>query len=72
MMEERDEYGQSHGCLSRGDGHHEKDEDESVELMKLPRIGDEGQVDRVHHQLDGHEDGDAVLAREHAADADGE
>src|SRR5205085_9824181 len=32
----------------------------------------EGQIHGVHHQLDGHEDGDAVLAGEHAADADGE
>src|SRR5258708_12177945 len=40
--------------------------------MELARVGDEREVHRVHHQLDAHEDGDAVLPRQHAADADGE
>src|SRR5262245_23465252 len=71
-MEQGNEDGQADGGLRRGDGHHEKDEDQSVELMKLPGVGDESQVHRVHHQLNGHEDGDAVLAGQHAADADGE
>jgi len=30
-------------------GHDEKDEDEPVELMKLPGVGHEGQVHGVHH-----------------------
>ena len=39
--------------------------------MPLTCVGDEGQIHRVHHQLDRHEDGDAVLARQHAENADG-
>src|SRR5256885_11302011 len=40
--------------------------------MKLPCVREESQVHGVHHQLDAHEDGDAVPAGEHATDADGE
>src|SRR5258708_7101811 len=40
--------------------------------MELARVGDKREVHRIHHQLDAHEDGDAVLSRQHAADADGE
>src|SRR5438128_767080 len=40
--------------------------------MKLPRVREEREVHRVHHQLDAHEDGDSVLAGEHAADAERE
>src|SRR5437764_5121082 len=71
-MKQRDENGQPHGSLGRGNGHHEKDEDETVELMELPGVGDERQVRGVHHQLDAHEHRDAVLPRQEAADADGE
>src|SRR6202140_2509285 len=71
-MEQGDENGQADGSFGGGDGHDEKDEDESVELMELPGVGDEGQVHGIHHQLDAHEDGDAVLPRQHAADAHGE
>src|SRR4029078_560328 len=56
----------------RRNGHDEEDEDEAVELMELPRVGEEGQVHGVHHQLDAHEHGDAVLARQDSADSDGE
>src|ERR1051325_4556133 len=72
VMEQRDEYGQPDSSLGRRNGHDEEDEDEAVKLMELPRVGEEGQVDGVHHQLDAHEHGDAVLARQESADADGE
>src|SRR5438874_2322049 len=72
VMKEGDEDGQADGGFGGGDGHHEKDEKESVDLMELAGVGDEGEVHRVHHQLDAHEDGDAVAPRQHAADADGE
>src|SRR5258708_22291114 len=72
VMEQRDEDSQPHGSLGGGDGHHEKDEDESVELVELPGVGDEGQIHGVYHQLDGHEDGDSVPAGQHAADAERE
>src|SRR5258706_4454973 len=71
-MEQGDENGQADGGFGGGDGHDEKDEEESVDLMELAGVRDEGQVDRVYHQLDAHEDGDAVLPRQHAADAEGE
>ena len=38
VMEQRDEDRQAYGSFRCGDGHDEEDEDESVELMKLPRI----------------------------------
>src|SRR5438128_2671974 len=63
VMEERDEDGEPDRRFGCRDRHDEKDEDESVELMKLPRVCEEGQVDGLHHQLDRHEDRDAVLAR---------
>src|SRR5204862_5299498 len=72
VMKQRDENGQADGGFRGGDGHDEEDEDESVHLMKLPRVGEEGEVDGVHHELDGHEDGDAVLARQDADHADRE
>ena len=40
--------------------------------MPLVREGDEGQVDGVEHQLDGHEDGDDVALDEKGGDADRE
>src|ERR1051326_1905768 len=70
MVEERDEDGEPDGCFRRRDRHHEKDKDESVKLVELTSVREERQIDGVHHELDGHEDGDAVLARENAADAD--
>src|SRR5258707_10564499 len=60
VMKEGDENGQADGGFGGGDGHHEKDEKKSVDLVELARVGDEGEVHRVHHQLDAHEDGDAV------------
>src|SRR5258706_15051476 len=71
-MEQGDENGQADGGFGGGNGHDEKDEEESVDLMELASVGHEGEIHRVHHQLDAHEDGDAVLARQHATDADGE
>ncbi len=40
----------------------------------MPHVGegDEGQVDGVEHQLNGHEDGDDVALDEKGGDADGE
>src|SRR6266550_751469 len=72
VVKEGNEDRQSDCGLCCGNGHHEKDKDEAVELMELPGIREKGQIHRVHHQLDGHEDRDAVAASEHAADADGE
>ena len=71
-MKQGDENGEAHGSLSRGNRHHEKDKDQPVELMELPRVGEEGEIHGVDHQLDCHEDRDAVLSSQHAADADGE
>ena len=41
---QRDEDGQSHGCLSRSDGHDEKDEDEPVKLVELAGVSDKRQI----------------------------
>src|SRR5688572_5046832 len=72
VVEQRNENRQTDRGFRGGDGHDEKDEDESVSLPELFGVGEEREVHRVHHQLDGHEDGDAVPAREHAHDVDRE
>src|SRR5439155_26102486 len=72
MVKKGNENGQSDSSLGRSDGHDEKDKDEAVKLVKLPRVRDEGEVHGIHHQFDGHEDRDAVLPRQDAADSDGE
>src|SRR5258705_6534402 len=72
VVKKRNEYREAHSSLGRCDRHHEEHEDQTVELMELPRVSEKSQIDSVHHQLDRHEDGDAVLSREHAAHADRE
>src|SRR5438105_5909870 len=71
-MKQRNKDRQTDRRLRRGNGHHEKDKDEPVKLMELPRVGQKGQVNGVHHQLDRHENRDAVSASQHTAHADGE
>src|SRR5213593_1231402 len=72
VMEQGDKNGQPDRSLRCGDGHHEKHKDEPMQLVELPCIGEKSEVDGIDHQLDGHEDRDPVLARQHTADADSE
>ena len=46
--------------LRRRYHHHKETEDVPVHLFELVREGNEGQIHRVEHQLDGHENGDDV------------
>src|SRR3954451_18091904 len=58
--------------LSGGDDHHEEGDDLAVDRAGRAGEGDQGQVDRVEHQLDAHEDDDRVAPHQHADGADGE
>ena len=52
--------------LFGGDHHHEEGDDLAVEAPVDAGEGHQGQVDRVEHQLDAHEDHQCVAAHEHA------
>src|ERR1051326_7593027 len=58
--------------LGGGDDHHEQDDHLARDRAVEPRKGDEGDVDRVEHQLDAHEEDECVLSQEHAEGADRE
>src|SRR3954452_4053956 len=57
--------------LSGGDDPHEEGDDLAVDRAGRAGEGDQGQVDRVEHQLDAHEDDDRVAPHQHADGADG-
>src|SRR5207302_2726895 len=58
--------------LRRRDGHDKYDEHLSERTTVQLRQRDEAQIDRVEHQLHGHEDDERVAPSEHADDADRE
>src|SRR5260221_9364439 len=68
--EDRGQDRQAHDDLRGGHHHHEEGDDLPVEVAVHPRERDEGQVDRVQHQLHAHEDDERVPADQdaHAAD----
>src|SRR5579862_2426673 len=70
------ENGQDDAQPNRGFGgrhhHDEKDDGLTVDGTPRPAQRDEGQVDRVEHQLDRHEDDDDVAPQHHAGHADTE
>src|ERR1700730_18338756 len=75
---ERDDNGQTHCDLRRGHGNDEKDKNLRV-VVGNPggveaeaREGNEGEVGRVQHQLERHEDDDDVAAQKHARETDRE
>src|SRR5215813_1177295 len=66
------EYGDDDGKTDGdfGGGHAEDEEDEGLAIdgaVALPE-GHEGQVRRVEHDLDGHEDDERIAPHEHAED----
>src|SRR5262249_2771320 len=70
------EYGDDDGETDGdfGGGHAEDEEDESLAIdgaVALPE-GDDGQVGRVEHDPDRHEDDERIAPHEHAEDADDE
>src|SRR5215469_11526886 len=69
--EDGDDDGEAYGGFGGSDDHHKKDEDLSGDLVPHMREGDEGEVDRVEHQFDRHEDGDDIALDEKTGDADG-
>ena len=64
--------GQPDSGFGGGHDHDEEDKDLPADLMPLVGKGDKGQVDRVQHQLDRHEDGNDVALDEECAHANGE
>src|SRR5688500_6610177 len=70
--EDAHDDGEPDDDLGRGDDHDEERHDLAVEGAGGAAEGDQGQVDRVEHQLDAHEDEDRVAAHQHADTADGE
>src|SRR5271154_7007215 len=63
--------------LSRGDGDDEENEDLRVVVGQAidkveAREGDEGEVGRIQHQLEAHEDDDDIPAQHDPPEADGE
>src|ERR1035441_5474342 len=67
-----DDDGEADGGFGGGDHHYEEDEDLAADLVPHVGEGDEGQVDRVEHQLNRDEDGDDVALDEEGGNADGE
>ena len=63
---------ETHDDLGGGDHHDEERHDLAVQGAVDARERDQGEVDRVEHQLDAHEHHDRVLAHEHADRADRE
>src|SRR5215212_661375 len=52
LAEDGDDDSEAHGDLGSGDRHHKESEDLPVKAAPLTGKGDEGQVDRIEHQLD--------------------
>src|SRR5262249_16219968 len=70
--EERDDDRQPDGGLGRGHGHHDEDEQLSRDVIVQTRKRDQGQIDRIEHQLYAHKQRDDVALDEHTDNADGE
>mmetsp|Transcript_8082 Transcript_8082/g.15724 ORF Transcript_8082/g.15724 Transcript_8082/m.15724 type:complete len:236 (+) Transcript_8082:2683-3390(+) len=68
VAEQHDQDGQADGRLGRRDGQDEEHEDLAAHVAEVVREGDEVQVDRQQHQLDGHQQHDQVLAVQEDAD----
>src|ERR1700712_1856124 len=60
LAEDGDEEREPHRGLGGGDRHHEEDDQLTGVVPPLPRIGDQGEVGGVEHQLHREEDADAV------------
>jgi len=54
--------------------YYDYEKNENLSVKAIPRLaeGDEGQVNGVEHQLDGHEDSDDVAAEDEGHDAEAE
>ena len=61
---------QAYDRFGGGDGHHKEDHDLPFHRTEKSGKGDERQIDRVKHQLDGHQHDDQVAPDQHANDAD--
>src|SRR6187455_1869631 len=72
MAEEGDDEREADGGFRRRNGHHEKDDDLSVDVAVVTAEGDEGQVHGVQHDLDREQDRDQVAAQEDAGHAERE
>jgi len=72
VAEDEQHDGEPETDLRGGDRDDEEGEDLAAgqPVMEVGVEGDEVEVDRVEHELDGHEDEDRVAAREHAVDTE--
>src|SRR5919199_1275197 len=70
--ENTDEECQPDGDLGSGDGDDEEGHNLPVDVSPLPCKGDQREVSRVQHELDGHEDDHHVPPGQHPDSADGE
>src|SRR6202012_1131185 len=70
--ENRHDDGQSDHHLAGGDDHREERHHLAVEVAVQPGERDEGQVDRVEHQLDAHEHHNRVAPQQDTGSTDGE
>src|SRR3954453_15693636 len=69
---DRQDDGQAGDGPRRRDDHDEEGDDLAVDGPAGPGEGHQGEVDRVEHQLDAHEDDDRVAPHQHPAGPDGE
>ena len=60
IPEEGNDDCQTHRHFRSCHGHDKKDKDLPVQRVEEPGKSHEAQIDRVEHQLDGHEDDDGV------------
>ena len=72
LAEDQDDDGQPDHRFRRGDGDDEKDDGLAVRPAQGSGQGQERQIARVEHDLDGHELGQEVLLDEEGQDAQGE
>src|SRR5688572_4584054 len=70
IAEEHHQDGESDARFSGGERHHEEGGDVPVGGAVVTGEGDERQVHRVQHQLDGHEDDQQIAAIQHTECAD--
>ncbi len=74
---ERDDDGEADSHLGGGDGDDKEHEDLRVVVGEseggdaVAGEGDEGEIGRVEHQLEAHEDDEEVAAQEDAGESDG-
>src|SRR5712664_806485 len=79
--EDGDDDGEAHGGLGGGHGDDEEDGGVAAQEARLgggaphqrePREGEEGEVHRVEHQLDAHQDDEGIAPQHHAHPAERE